>query len=365
MRTWPFLIIALCLVLGTEASRPYFTLPPLVIYSDGNLDDALATLHALADDEYRVVGICAGGTGFSSADDGAETALRLIESVASRIDDADKAQSLRNIIVSKGSSTPLGSSVNLNTSILNVQAPPIRFLSGNLWGTRDIYFPTKGDLQVSSLSCTEMMEQILEDEFYRITLLSTGTDTDVAQLYRSVPLMFARTNQILRMGGALNVPGNIFTVPGNTVAEFNLYLDPLASDEVLRHDRSFLVPLDATNHVPITQNFLDQLEPIDTLTANYTFAYLSVVRQAFGDAAFFAGYYLWDDLAYQVLLNGYCETQDWKSLSVDTTLGPNDPSGELYVNTRLPGYDRERVCLELDTVKLENQILHWLEYVAV
>ena len=56
------------------------------------------------------------------------------------------------------------------------------------------------------------------------------------------------------MAGALDAPGNIG--PGHEGAEYNLWADPVAADAVLHSDVPVtLVPLDATNDVPITVHF--------------------------------------------------------------------------------------------------------------
>ena len=58
------------------------------------------------------------------------------------------------------------------------------------------------------------------------------------------------------MGGAVNVPGNLTdfsTNPANVTAEWNIYVDPVAADEVFRSGLPIvLVPLDATNQVNAT-----------------------------------------------------------------------------------------------------------------
>ena len=68
------------------------------------------------------------------------------------------------------------------------------------------------------------------------------------------------------MGGAVRVKGNII-VPGftdnlkNQVAEWNIYIDPVAAQKVFRSKvPKVLVPLDATNQVQVTCGFVDRLK---------------------------------------------------------------------------------------------------------
>ena len=65
------------------------------------------------------------------------------------------------------------------------------------------------------------------------------------------------------MGGAVGVGGNVAGSGvgiDNEFAEWNVYCDPLAAKLVLEADvRVALVPLDATNHAPVSVAFADRL----------------------------------------------------------------------------------------------------------
>lgn len=58
------------------------------------------------------------------------------------------------------------------------------------------------------------------------------------------------------MGGVVDVPGNVGASHGgidNMAADWNIYVDPRAAAIVLQSGVPItLVPLDATNHVPVT-----------------------------------------------------------------------------------------------------------------
>ena len=67
------------------------------------------------------------------------------------------------------------------------------------------------------------------------------------------------------MGNALDIPGNIKEIAmwkANTTAEWNFFCDPLAAKKVLGSGVPvWLVPLDATNQVPVTRDFMTRLAP--------------------------------------------------------------------------------------------------------
>lgn len=98
-----------------------------------------------------------------------------------------------------------------------------------------------------------------------VTVLATGPLTNVATALQSdsrVPWKIARLSV---MGGAFDVGGNLFGSTTNgfdNTQEVNQWIDPIAADTVyatMPDGRVRIVPLDATNHVLITQEYIDEL----------------------------------------------------------------------------------------------------------
>jgi len=76
----------------------------------------------------------------------------------------------------------------------------------------------------------------------RLTIIATGPLTNLAVAYQKDPVRFRQVGQILVMGGAVEVPGNV-----TPYAEFNAHFDPLALDLVLSSGVPLVVfPLDVT-----------------------------------------------------------------------------------------------------------------------
>ncbi|EAQ95865.2 nucleoside hydrolase [Congregibacter litoralis] len=133
-----------------------------------------------------------------------------------------------------------------------------------------------------------------------VTVLATGPLTNIAQWLERYPEDPAKTERLVIMGGALDAPGNII-VPGftddnpNTRAEWNIYVDALAADKVLRSDLAMeLVGLDVTNHVKVTPAFAAAFK---TRVDNPAAAFWDAVLDAntwFIDSG---EYYFWDVLA--------------------------------------------------------------------
>ena len=94
----------------------------------------------------------------------------------------------------------------------------------------------------------------------RFDLLFTGPLTNLAAALRQDPKIATRVNRVYFMGGALDVVGNVHREGGEPVAEWNVFNNPRAVNEVLRAGLPVtFVPLDATNLVPITKSFLSSL----------------------------------------------------------------------------------------------------------
>lgn len=95
-----------------------------------------------------------------------------------------------------------------------------------------------------------------------VTVLTTGPLSNLAKAVE-FPGVARKIGQLHVMGGAFDVPGNLW---GSTAAgfdntqEFNIWLDSAAAAKVFRkvpHAR--IVPLDATQDVPITLDYIDRL----------------------------------------------------------------------------------------------------------
>jgi pyrimidine-specific ribonucleoside hydrolase len=97
----------------------------------------------------------------------------------------------------------------------------------------------------------------------KVSVLALGPLTNVADALLADPLLVGDIDEIVIMGGALDVPGNVgMPSPGAppVVAEWNTYVDPHAANVVFgRGGDVTLVPLDATNRVPIDLAFVDRL----------------------------------------------------------------------------------------------------------
>ncbi len=125
------------------------------------------------------------------------------------------------------------------------------------------------------------------------TVLETGPLTTLAAALDLAPTIASRIREILWMGGALDVRGNIdptIEAGQDGSAEWNVYFDPPAAARLWQTDIPLtLCPLDLTNRVPITSAFVRSLcqrrrHPLCELAAS---CYALVMHQ---------DYFAWDVL---------------------------------------------------------------------
>ncbi|MGH3491065.1 MAG: nucleoside hydrolase [Actinopolymorphaceae bacterium] len=119
--------------------------------------------------------------------------------------------------------------------------------------------------QPSPLTAAELIAKSVLRSREPVTVLSTGPLSNVAAALRENRQVAQRIARLYVMGGAFDVPGNLFgsTTGGfDNTQEVNLWIDPNAADSVFQtmpFGRVHIVPLDATNHAMITQGYIDRL----------------------------------------------------------------------------------------------------------
>ncbi|WP_414945116.1 nucleoside hydrolase [Amycolatopsis sp. cmx-11-32] len=95
-----------------------------------------------------------------------------------------------------------------------------------------------------------------------VVVIATGPLTNVAKAM-AVPGVAQRISRLSVMGGAFDVPGNVFGPDAGKfdgTQEVNMWLDPASADKVFAGIRRVdIVPLDATNDVPITPSYVERL----------------------------------------------------------------------------------------------------------
>ena len=281
---------------------------PLIVDVDTGVDDALALLLALSSPEVELIGVStvAGNVPLRRTTD---NTLRLLQWM--RRDD---------IPVHVGAERPLVRDA--------VAADDVHGESG----LGAAHLPEARNSPAGD--GVEFLLSTLQAQPGEVTLVATGPLTNLAQAEARVPGVLRQARQVVIMGGAVGVPGNI-----TPTAEFNFYADPHAARQVLASEAEMvLVGLDATEQVWLKQADLQACtgpyaafcqaacEPVIAFEAEY-----------YG----FAGMRLHDPVALGAALwPQFFRTQQ---LWVDVETTGELTAGQLIVDQRALASDQERL----------------------
>jgi hypothetical protein len=145
--------------------------------------------------------------------------------------------------------------------------------------------------------------------------------TNVAEALEKKPDLLDKVDMIYLMGGAVDVGGNVFMIETNEIAEFNIWADPTAAANVFDADVPItLLPLDATNDLPVTPYLYDAVAAHQDASATASF-----LAEYLNATPFLGGIYHWDELAAVTAIDESVVTLEDRTLSITT--GPGAQEG--------------------------------------
>lgn len=225
---------------------------PIVIDTDAGWDDWLALLFLMKCPDIDILGVTVTGVGEAHLSPGMRNIQRLL---------AFGGQSAN---VYPGARKPLIYS--------NVFPASFRALIDAFYHAQIPLPPAGfGSSTISTTSAVDFLYQTFVAAAAKgtpVDVLCIGGFTNLAMLLASRPLAEykAGIGTVYAMAGAVNVPGNVATsnddtwgyYTGNTTAEWNVFIDAKAAQIVLQAGLPVvLVPLDATNNVPVTADYVE------------------------------------------------------------------------------------------------------------
>lgn len=181
--------------------------------------------------------------------------------------------------------------------------------------------------QVSDLQADALIKSCLSTN-QDVTVLMTGPSTNLIAAIESQPDIKEAIEQVIWMGGAVDVPGNVAMYNHDKSAEWNAYWDPTASQKLIASGLNIkLISLDATNCLPVNVDFLSQLAaqkhyPISSLACQFWATTINTIP------SYEFTYFMWDVLATSVLgLQG--NEIEFQTIKIDVaTEEPNE--GQTY-----------------------------------
>jgi purine nucleosidase len=252
-----------------EARRPR---RPVILDVDTGVDDALAIALALRSPELQLLGVTTVSGNVDLEQATANTLLTL------------DVLGAPPIPVVRGAAEPLERRVPLTAAHVHG--------GDGLGGVRSKY-------PVSPRQAAEGAPRFLLEMIRRhpgaLTLVAVAPLTNVAQALREDPDSMRQLGELIVMGGALRVPGNI-----GPVSEFNFAVDPEAAAIVVRAGLPLrVVPLDVTEQVTLAEEALaapGQDGPVASFVRDITAFTMQFHREREG----VAGIFLHDPLAVAV-----------------------------------------------------------------
>lgn len=309
---------------------------PVLIDTDVDIDDWMAILYLLLHPRVDVLGLTITGAGAAHLSFGVTNALGLVAL-------AGKPE------------TPVAAGAKAPMIYSNVFSASIR---GPIDVTYNVPLPTNPNGPVSG-SATDFLHATLNAAPEPVTILAIGGGTNLGVLLQQYPDVKSKIAHVVMMGGAIDVAGNVNSVDpdySNTVAEWNIFLDPLGAKILFDAGIPLtLVPLDASNYVPMNLPFYDQLQQRHVTPAA---AFIYQVLTA--DIAFVQSgdFFAWDPLAAAILTDdSIAQFTDLEISVVQELDEEHDRSGQLV---RSPDGAPMRVAMKADAQAFYT---HWLDVI--
>jgi inosine-uridine nucleoside N-ribohydrolase len=237
---------------------------PLIIDTDAGTDDLLAISYLLSRPDVHIEAITV-VSGVAHVGPGAQNILRILE-----------AAGRRDVAVYEGSATTP-----------HAFPEEWRKLADDLVGVDLPHAIRKPEPQPAVVFLKSRLRKPCR-------VLALGPLTNVAAALGPGNAI----EQLVIMGGAVRVPGNVDNEKG---AEWNIYADPQAAKKVFESGVHVkLIPLDATNHVPVDAAYLARFKREEHSPLGKIAAQILVTSQPLIEGHIF---YAWDPLAAVALTN--------------------------------------------------------------
>jgi len=303
----------------------------MLVDTDVAADDLVALAFLIVSPQVNLAGITVSGTGEAHCAGGVDVVLRLLD----RLDAPD-------IPVACGREMPLAGS----------HAFPDAWREHADQGSGLLLEATSRTPSPST--AVELITSLARDNA-PLTVLALGPETNLADALTTDPDLAAELGPVFIMGGALHVPGNLVCCgapEGNSVAEWNVYVDPRAANVVVDSGITpTFISLDGTNQVPLTPEFAARImEPGAGLAG-------AVVAQLFTANPFMTdgSYFLWDPLAAELAAGHPIGTFSPASIAVEEAEGPE--SGFTRPTSGLPNI---QFLTTIDPAAAEDTLLRVL-----
>lgn len=328
----------------------------VIIDTDMAFDDWAAILYLLKHKHIEVLAITVVGSGEAHCFAGVQNALKLIY-LAKR--EADR------IPVACGNELPMFGN--------HAFPEKWRTESDTMYGV-DLPASPQGP---SSKHAVRLILDALRSTSKPVDIVALGPLTNIAQALNQSPAIFRKVSRLYVMGGAIRVHGNVI-IKGvtenlnNYVAEWNIFIDPLAAQHVFTSKLPItLVPLDATNQLPMTEDFANAFK---SRARTPEAVFLDRIYDKNEHYIKIGQYYFWDVVAASLAVDNSLCTYELLPLKVvveyeKAGMAPNDKPSEHTSKLRTLNSQRSgqiitsptgksiRVCMHVDRSTIEENYI--------
>jgi len=273
----------------------------IIIDTDPGIDDALALLLALQSPELDIAAITT-----VSGNVPVETGTRNVFTVFSLLPSAVRPP------VASGASRPLKKDPIMATHIHGEDG----------LGTLDRCLDASGNRRYAPQEVATSIRDGADEILHQLsvtpeptTIIALGPLTNIAAAIEKDKETMAATKQIVLMGGATSVSGNV-----TPVAEFNIYVDPHAAHIVFDSGIPLtVVGLDVTTRVGLTRDMIEgavasHQTPLSYFLRDCTENLIAWAEEHYGEAVFF----LHDPLAISVVIDSSFVTTRSMHVEIET-----------------------------------------------
>jgi len=296
----------------------------IIIDSDPGVDDTMAILFAFQSPAIEVVGITT-VFGNTNIGNGTANALTLVDLVGA------------SVPVARGAEHPL---------VREPREPPAFVHGSDGLGQVGKQRPVG---EVIELSAAEFIVDMARRHPGEITLVPVGPLTNIAMALALEPRLPELIREVVLMGGAAGVVGNI-----SPVAEANIFGDPHAADIVFRAPwRVTMVGLDVTTRVRMRDDLLQRIAMANPQLGGFIWDVSRFYKSFYESRGVTGGFYVHDPSAIAYVIDpGLFETEparvrvDVDGLAIGQTIAAFGTPPDFW--TPWSGTPNARVCVGVD-----------------
>ncbi|RJP69182.1 MAG: nucleoside hydrolase [Candidatus Abyssobacteria bacterium SURF_17] len=315
---------------------------PVIIDTDPGVDDALALILALRSPELHVKAITT-VNGNTSLRQSTENALRILEIVA--LPDPPP--------VIPGAAIPLNREPIPSASIHGRDGlGEITFLKDRRGKKK--YTPPRHKPEPTY--APGAIIELVNEHPGEITIITLGPLTNIALALQTDPGLSRHVKEIITMGGAYSVPGNV-----TPAAEFNFYCDPEAAQEVIGSGIPLtLVGLDVTRSARLSRHALMNATKKRTRLNQFLRDSTEFVMDFYREREGYHGCCVHDALAVMAAIDGSIIGTKRAHVEIETegklTAGMSVADLRPYARGKT-GAPNATIALYVDSTRFEQQLL--------